>query len=481
MKSIITKIEAAAIIAVATILFSINIIDKSVPTAFGSEQVIAAYNNIRFLHVKQYRPNQQEPDEFWIKSDEQGRVTKARYYLPVTEDGIKLITWTPEKTEVWFKSKRWLAIIQTKRIESWMQSILEQCQPKLVMKKLLEDQKAGKVEIDIQKPPESQKPAVVVATYKTSPKKEIYYIDQETDLITHIEFYRIEDKGEVLNSTTEFHDYNVPIDEKMFSLKDEIPKDVRIADRLNQLCGVPQGEMSDEQAAAETVRQFFQALIDKDYKKAGLIDCGTLEEYAKEEYGQLNITAIVSIGPAIPQPNWDEHGFRVPCELEIINSDGQKTTWKPGVYVRPGDDEMHPDRWNTGGVDTPAEKEFYMRLSNANTAKRFVITGICDSKLQLMKEMKWSNEPNILPDNDVCAKMSPEDVVSAFNGAFSRQDWNEMRKFMPDSFVEGLKHDFEGWIKRGEVKKGQPFCEVVGETFWSAEHSAYFVKCREQE
>jgi len=170
MKGRITKFAAAAVIIVATI-FSINIIDRSVPVAFGIEQVIDANNNIRYLHVKESGVNQQEPDEFWIKSDEQGRVTKARYYLPVTEDGIKLITWTPEKTEVWFKSKRWLAIIQTKRIESWMQSILEQCQPKLVMKKLLEDQKAGKVEIDIQKPPESQKPAVVVATTKPAPKR----------------------------------------------------------------------------------------------------------------------------------------------------------------------------------------------------------------------------------------------------------------------------------------------------------------------
>jgi hypothetical protein len=235
-----------------------------------------------------------------------------------------------------------------------MQSLMEQCRPKLVMKKLLEDQKAGKVDIDIQKPQERQKSAVIVATYKTESKKGIYYINQAADLITRIEFYHIKDKREVLKSTMEFSDYNVPIDEKMFSLKDEILKDVRVADRLNQLCGVPQGNMTDEQAAAETVRQFFQALIDKDYKKAGLIDCGTLEEYAKEEYGGVNVTAIVSIGPAIPQPDWDEHGFRVPCELEIITSYGQKTTWKPGPYVRPGDDEMHPDRWNiTGGIGSP--------------------------------------------------------------------------------------------------------------------------------
>ena len=113
------------IIVVAVV--SISVFNKSMPIAFGIEQVIAASGNIRFLHVKQFWANRQEPDEFWIKSDEQGRVAKARYYLPVTEDGVKLITWTPERAEIWFKTKNSLLICQPKGIEDWMQKIMEQC------------------------------------------------------------------------------------------------------------------------------------------------------------------------------------------------------------------------------------------------------------------------------------------------------------------------------------------------------------------
>jgi hypothetical protein len=345
MRSPITKLAAAAVIIVAVVTF-ITVFNQSAPTAFGIEQVIDDYNNVRFLHVKQFWANRQEPDEFWIKSDEQGRVEKARYYLPVTEDGVKLITWTPERTEIWFKSKQGFLISKIKRVETWMQSLLEQCQPKLVMKKLLEEQKAGKVDIDIQKPQEGQKPALIVATYKTEPKKSIYYIDQATDLITRIEVCRIEENKEMLISTTQFSDYNVPLDEKIFSLKDEIPKDVSVTNQLNQLIGIPQGSMTDEQAAAETVRQFFQALIDKDYKKAGSIYSGVSEEKAKEIFSRLNVTAIVSIGTPTPHPETGPHSFRVPCELEITNPDGEKTTWKPyGPFARCGDDEIHPDRW----------------------------------------------------------------------------------------------------------------------------------------
>jgi hypothetical protein len=345
MRSPITKLAVAAVVIVAVVA-AITVFNKSVPAAFGVEQVIDDYNNVRFLHVKQFRDNQQEPDEFWIKSDERGRVAKARYYLPVTEDGIKLITWTPERTEIWFKSKRSFLIIQSKQVEDWMQKILEQCQPKLVMKRHLEDQKGGKVDIDIQKPQDKQKPSLIVVTYKTKPQKGIYYIDQSTDLITYIEVYSTENNKEVLKSKMQFSEYNVPIDEKMFSLKDEIPKDVSVTNQLNQLIGIPQGSMTDEQAAAETVRQFFQALIDKDYKKAGSIYSGVSEEKAKEIFSRLNITAIISIGTPTPHPETGPHSFKVPCELEITNPDGKKTTWKPyGPFTRCGDDEMHPDRW----------------------------------------------------------------------------------------------------------------------------------------
>jgi hypothetical protein len=560
MRNPITKLAVAAVIILAVVI-SVSVFNKSMPAAFGIEQVIDAYDNIRFLHVKQFFPDGRLLGEYWIKSDEQGRPVKARYYLPVTEDGIKLIVWTPEKTEHWAKSKYRLFICQTKRIEDRMQRILDQCQPKLVMKKLLDDQKAGDVTVETQQPNDRQKSAVIVAIYKSEPKKEVYYVNQATDLINRVELYSIKDNNEVLKNTTELCDYNIPIDENMFSLKEEVPADVYIYDQVNQLIGVPQGDMNDEQTATETVRQFFQALVDKDYKKAGLIQNGMLEECAKREFGVVSVIRIISIGPAKLQENWVAHGFKVANELEIINSYGQKTVWKPGVYVRPGDDEMHPDRWNiTGGIDFEianmkilpnnekyqkmtskeaaeaffmacAEKnwdefakfwpgsaddprmekmkeqmkeylgglkvinigepfkedkypgwfvpyeielppmEFNLRLSNKNAAGRLVITGLYDSKLQPIREIEWASEPEILPNNEVYAKMSPENVVKTFNNAYLSRDTNEMRKFAPVDFVKEQNDEFD-------TSKGKPSCEVIGKAVWTDEQSAYFVKCR---
>jgi hypothetical protein len=339
---------AAAAVIVAVVL-SITIVDKSIPTAFGIERVIAAYNTIRFLHVKDFRAGQDEPSEFWIKSDEQGRIANARYYLPEhisPEDGAKLVTWTPEKAELWFKRKNSYLVFQSKRIEPMMQNLREQSQPKLVMGELLKEQKAGTVVIDIHNPQEKQRPITITATYKTRPRKEIYYVNQATDLITHIEYFKIENNKDMLIGTMEYYDYNVPIAEKMFSLKDEVPKDVTMVDQLNQLIGIPQGNMTYEQAAVETVRQFFQALIEKDYKKAGLIYSGVSEEKAKEYFGKLNVTAIISVGPATPYPQCGEHSFVILVEYEITDANGNKSIRKQlGPKARCGDDEMHPDRW----------------------------------------------------------------------------------------------------------------------------------------
>jgi hypothetical protein len=319
------------------------------PKAFGIDQVIAAYNQVRFLHVKTFAGDQETPNEFWIKADQQGHVEKARYHLPQTEDGEKLITWTPEKAEIWFKGKHGFVTLQTERIAPMMQSLLEQSQPQLFLKGLLEGQKSGKVGLRMQEGPGDTQ--VIVVTNGDG-QKQVISIDNKTDLITSLAFYHVEGTNEVLRMRTEFSDYNVQIDDKMFELQDELPPDVRVADRLHEVIGVAQGTLTDQEAATETVRQFFQALKDKDYKKAGLICGGETEASAREELGSFNVAKIISVGPAELQTNWVDHGFRVPCKLEIVLANGHTYVAQPGPYVRSGDDEAHPDRWNiTGGIN----------------------------------------------------------------------------------------------------------------------------------
>ncbi len=566
MKTPMTRWTAAAL-AVAALVAGILVFDITAPRAFGLDQVIAASKRIRFLHIKTQQVKNHEADEFWIATDESGHVAKARYYLPVTEDGAKLITWTPERTEVWFKTKHGFLTLQTKQVQKMMQNMLEQSQPQLVTEKLKEAQKAGKVDMNIQQPADKEQPIKIVSLSKTKPMKKVYWIDQKTDLISSVESYRIEGGADILESKTEFLDYNVPIDDKMFSLRDQLPADVKMADQLTQVTGIAQGALTDEQAADQTAREFFQALIDKDYKKAGLVYGGQLEKDIKAGYGEFNVTAIVSIGPAVLQTNWVKRGYRVPCELEITDTEGQKSKWTSRPFVRPGDDERHPDHWNiTGGVNGPQAEakilpdnkkyeqmtprqtaevffkacaaenwdevlkfwpapaasaqfermkaylgglelihlgdayqsnsyagwyvpyeikmppqDITVRVSNTNSARRYVVTGTYDSyeiKHPPLEPLVWTTQPENLTNNDVYARMSPADVAKAYFDAWSKSDWTEMRKFAPDSDVDKAKQQFDEAQQNGiDPRTLLPGVEV-GEAVWSPDQSAYLVQCR---
>ena len=159
-----------------------------------------------------------------------------------------------------------------------MQNMLEQSQPQMVTEKLKEAQKAGKVDMDIQQPTDKEQPIRMVVRPRPSPSQESLLIDQKTDLISSVETYRIEGGEEFCSPRPSSLTTMSRLTTRCFRLRDQLPADVKIADQARQVTGVAQGNLDDEQAAVQTAREFFQALIDKDYKKAGLVMGGQLAE-----------------------------------------------------------------------------------------------------------------------------------------------------------------------------------------------------------
>ena len=94
------------------------------------------------------------------------------------------------------------------------------------------------------------------------------------------------------------------------------------------------------------IRQFLQALIDKDYAKAGKLWGGVPAERMEKAYGQIRFISIISIGQPVPTPKMG--GLYVPCTIEI-EENGKVSQWHPEhSYVR----KVHgqPERWEiTGG------------------------------------------------------------------------------------------------------------------------------------
>jgi hypothetical protein len=107
---------------------------------------------------------------------------------------------------------------------------------------------------------------------------------------------------------------NKPIDPKVFDL--DLPEDVVRSDWIKRPPGLVNGGLTKEQMATKVAREFFEALIAKDYDKAGLIYSGIPAERMKAVFGRLNVLRIVEIGTPTLGQHPDPTTFAVPVKVE---------------------------------------------------------------------------------------------------------------------------------------------------------------------
>ena len=355
MNSKITKLATAA--AVLLIVASaVTILDHMAKPAYAIEQTIEASHSVRYLHIKSYEPGHDEPKEFWVEFNEYGDVKHIRMDFPEWAgegDGPKIIVWNENKADIWFKRKKSLIRIPDKTVADHMLQMVEMFDPKGVLERLHNQNLDGLVKIEIDQPSNKSKPIMVTATSLPGNtvlpgKRGVLFIDQGTKLVTHIEHYQLKDDEYEYGGTIEFYDYNQRIDPKMFSL-DEAPSNLMKIDYTTQEIGLIQGNLTDKEIAVKVVREFYEALIVKDYAKAGQISGGVPATKMQERWQNINVLRIVSVSEPIPHPYPGVGGFQVHCEIEI-EKDGVKSILKPyGPGVRPVHGQSH--RWGIhGGV-----------------------------------------------------------------------------------------------------------------------------------
>lgn len=358
MKSPITKYAAAAVIIMA-VGFSLTLWDKTTPVTYALEQTAKASHSVRFLHIKDFIPGQDEPKEFWLEFDKKGQIINIRAHMPEWEspsDGAREVVWQQDKSKVWYKKKKTLVTTKDTRFSSKMLKAIQLFDPKSAVPRFSELEKLGLATIEIEEPSKKTEPIIVTATYSPECKtfglsadRTILFVDQTTKLITNLESYCLAEGDEYeLMSRTEFYDYNQQIDPTMFVL-DNVPSDVTEIDRTIQNIGLEQGNLSDEEIAVKVVREFYEAVIAQDHAKAGRIYGNTPAAKIEDKFKGLNIVRIISIGEPQSHPSPGVGGFMVPCKLEI-EKDGTRSVYEPyGPGVRP----IHgqPNRWGIhGGV-----------------------------------------------------------------------------------------------------------------------------------
>ena len=333
MKSQITKLAAAAVIIIG-VLVSINLWNKSIPTAYALTHTIEANHTVRYLHIKDFKVGEDEPKKFWLEFEANGEVRNVRMDFPEWAsggDGPKVVVWKENKAQVWFKRKNGLLTVRDKSVAESMLKLVEELDPRLAVERLHEREVQGKVKIEITEPSDKSEPIVVTVTYlpesSTPGRRGVLFVDQATKLVTAIELYRLKEGEYEYHSLIEFYDYNQTIDAKMFTLNDEVPADVMRVDQTTQEVGLAQGNLSDEEVAVEVARQFFEAMIAADYTRAGKLLEGIPADTMQQMFGHIKFLRIISIGPAGPHPNPGTRGLVVPSTVEI-EKDGQISEWK---------------------------------------------------------------------------------------------------------------------------------------------------------
>jgi hypothetical protein len=352
------KWAAAAVIAVAGVL-SINLWDRGISTAYALDQSIQASHSVRYLHIRDFQQGREGAKEFWLEFDEAGQVKNIRAETPEWEspgEGARISVWQEGKAKIWFKEKKSLVTVREQRFADQMLKVVQLFDPISTLERFSELEKQGLVKLEIVEPGDKAQPITVTSTNSAQLKavgyqadRTVLFVDQATRLMTRVEQYQLTSNGDYeLFVWTEFHSYNQPIDPALFTLED-VPADVMRIDQTAEDVGLEQGDLSDQEIAVRVVREFYEAVIAKDYAKAGRLFGGAPAAVIEGLFPDLKIVRIVSIGEPTPHPTPGVGGFMVPCQLEV-EKDGVKSIYEPyGPGVRPV--YNRPERWNIhGGV-----------------------------------------------------------------------------------------------------------------------------------
>jgi hypothetical protein len=336
------RLAAALLVAVT---FGVIVFQRQFATvAYALEQTIEANLGLRSIHIR-VEPAGSGMRESWAEFGEDGKLLRMRMHFPKTEDGEKEVVWEGDKAEVWFKAKGHVLVIRDRATAEKLSKELASFDPKEMMEQLYEAQSKGKVRIETQEP--SQKDgliALVVSSKDVADTREVLQINPQTKLVEQIKRYRLVAGKYELMDSIEFLEYNQSIPPATFVLN--TPADVTRVDWTTQEVGLPRGDLSDGEIAVKVARAFFEALIAKDYSRAGSIYSGMPASTMQEVFGKIEFLRIVAVGEPTPHPDVRTRFLQVPCEVEF-RVDGQTHIKKFMPNIRAVDGQ--PDRWLIGG------------------------------------------------------------------------------------------------------------------------------------
>ncbi len=335
------RLSVASAVAVAALAaglaLSISLVSPS-GRAYALEETAQANNQVTIYHVK-VTPAA-ELGEAWVQLSPDGTPIQARMDFQSPQDGAKVVILSKGKAEVWFKDKNALTFTPEADALKRITEMRNLADPKLAFERLQAEKAAGKVEVTTKQPAKDSEPIVLTVTSRINPdQRRVYEINPKAKLVERITIYRrTGEKWEQLE-LRQYLDYNQPIDPKVF--QPEMPRGMTVFDQIARKPGLVKGDLTEDEIAKKVVREFFEALIARDYDKAGMIYEGMPGKKLEEGFGQAKFLRIIEIGKPAPAPNPLMEALQVPAKVEI-EIKGQRKVEDFSAFVRPPHGQ--PDR-----------------------------------------------------------------------------------------------------------------------------------------
>ena len=448
MNSKITKYSAAAVIIVAVFL-TVSIFNKAIPTASAAQvlqEAINAVSDIWSVHMKtrmRTLPNDNfsvigsEFDfvdiEMWKRTDENGlmqwRVEKPGRVLLMDGQNTTMLIRPNRGSrreqplplgcyDSW--SGRLLNVQEL--LDSELQKAKDNPDSEVCLwHKEIEGQ--DKIILEVEVAANVPEGDYLRNTFiNDSDHLKVYQFDTKTKLLEGLQVYVHAEDDDVLIFEITDIEYNKDIDDSVFAL--ELPENMNWYGPPKKLSD---NEMYEKMTPKEAAEAFFQACADENWEEAQKFwPSSRIEDSFKTSYGGLK---IISIGEPFQSKGYASQGkgWFVPYEVEF----------KP-----------------VEGIIT---------LSKDNAAERFVITE--GQNMVMGFKGQWSQDPEVLQNNDYYSKLSASEVVITYYEALSQFDYAKMKKFMPVddvSQIEKMINQASSMkLKAEDIKAMMPVVEII--------------------
>lgn len=316
---------AFAVLALAAGAGLIGLLGRSATPAYAFAQTIDAVKDIRYFHFQLQATPDKTDREAWIEYDPNDGSPRVRvnfYAIKAT------MVWDRGITQYWRWDSKELCIYEDKEYTDRIWHFVRRYDPRQAIPYLQERARQEGIQIDIHQPEKDIDPIIVAVAYEPNtflvgsrqPRmREEFHIDPATKLITRVEAEAFVEGRFISRGAWEYVDYNRPFDPGIFDLRREAPPDVNVSDTTGILMGVEKGQLSDEEIAVRTVREFLDAWVAKDYDRAiqihGYAEIAQTKSIRENLLLKKDIRRVISVGlPVLPERPMG--GLVVPCEVE---------------------------------------------------------------------------------------------------------------------------------------------------------------------